>query len=164
MADGHEREDVVNHRKGFVSRFRDLESRLARWYDEGNFIGDDVPPGVGKWFVVVTRDESTFHVNDGRRQMWLKDKGDLLRPKGNGKGIMISDVLTLKGRFQAPSQITEDTLMAHNVGYPEKQQPFSNTARIITGLAKRWLLKLWMLLYHCSRWSFQEQVPRLVPF
>ena len=25
-ADGHEREDVVNHRKKFVSRFKDLES------------------------------------------------------------------------------------------------------------------------------------------
>ena len=45
-ADGHEREDVVDHRKEFASRFRDLESRLARWDDEGNFIGDDFPPGV----------------------------------------------------------------------------------------------------------------------
>ena len=113
--DGHEREDVVNHRKEFVSRFKDLESRLARWDDEGNFIGDDVPPGGGKWVVVVTHDESTFHVNDGRRQMWLKDKGDPLRPKGNGKGIMMSDFLTPNGRLQAPSQITEDILMAHNV-------------------------------------------------
>ena len=47
--------------------------------------------------------------------MWLKDKEDPLHPKGNGKGIMISDFLTPNGRLQAPSQITEDILMAHNV-------------------------------------------------
>ena len=47
----------------------------------------------------MTHDESTFHSNDGRKFMWLKAGGDLLRKKGIGKGIIVSDFLTPGGRL-----------------------------------------------------------------
>ena len=58
----------------------------------------------------VTHDESTFNVNDGRRQMWLQDGENPLRPKGNGKGIMISEFLTPRSHLQAPPSILDDQL------------------------------------------------------
>ena len=55
----------------------------------------------GRRVVIVTHDESTFNINDGRHQMWLQNGENPLRPKGNGKGIMIS---------QAPPSILDDQL------------------------------------------------------
>lgn len=44
---------------------------------------------------VITHDESIFSANDGRRQVWIRDGDAILRPKGKGKGIMVSDFLLL---------------------------------------------------------------------
>lgn len=113
--DGHERDDVVAYREAFLARYSELEPRIAQWDEAGNLIGEDTPPAGGKWIIVVTHDESTFNVNDGRRYMWLEEHGDPLRPKGKGKGIMVSDFLTPNGRLTAPPQITDDTLAAQKL-------------------------------------------------
>lgn len=108
--DGHERPDVVAYRKQFVRDFLGLESKMANWDDDGNLLGGRRAPDGSRWIVVVTHDESTFQVNDGRRHMWLQNEKDPLRRKGAGKGIMVSEFLTPRGRLCAPSSITDDEL------------------------------------------------------
>jgi hypothetical protein len=44
--------------------------------------------------VFITHDESTFNANDGKRKIWGVEGTNPLRPKGKGKGIMISGFLT----------------------------------------------------------------------
>ena len=111
-SDGHEREDVVQSRKEFLEKFKELEPRLAKWDENGELIGGQTPPGGGRWLVIVTHDESTFQVNDGRRQIWLQKDKDPLRPKGVGKGIMVSEFLTPLGRLSAPNNATDEELQS----------------------------------------------------
>ena len=70
-----------------------------------------LPPGQ-KPLVLVTRDESTFNANDGKRQMWMKEDKQPLKPKGRGKGLMVSDFLTPGGRLAALDAITDAQLTA----------------------------------------------------
>ena len=43
--------------------------------------------------IMITRNESTFLANDGRRKLWTQDSYGILQPKGRGKEIMVSDFL-----------------------------------------------------------------------
>ena len=70
-----------------------------------------LPPGQ-KPLVLVTRDESTFNANDGKRQMWMKEDKQPLRSKGRGKGLMVSDFLTPGGRLAVLDVITDVQLTA----------------------------------------------------
>ena len=109
--DGHERHDVVKYRQDiFLPQLQEVRDRLAQWNDDGSVMTEGTPPEGGRWVVIVTHDESTFNVNDGRRQMWLKDGENPLRPKGNGKGIMISEFLTPRSRLHAPDSVSDDHL------------------------------------------------------
>ena len=87
---------------------------MAEWDEDGNEKGFTLPQGERK-IVVVTHDESTFHAYDSRRSIWV-EKGEMpLRPKGKGRGIMVSDFLYQRGRLAAPRSITEDWLSEHNL-------------------------------------------------
>lgn len=97
--DGHEREDVVQYRNAiFLPKFYELLPRTVTWNEEGDMHIPQLPEGQ-KPIVVVTHDESTFNANDGRRNIWMKKEEHPLRPKGRGKGIMVSDFLTPYGRL-----------------------------------------------------------------
>ena len=87
---------------------------MAEWDEDGNEKGFTLPQGERN-IVVVTHDESTFHVYDSRWSIWV-EKGEMpLRPKGKGRGIMVSDFLYQRGRLAAPQSITEDWLSEHNL-------------------------------------------------
>ena len=43
--------------------------------------------------VLVTQDESTFHAHDARNRMWKKEGEQILRKKGPGKGLMVSNFM-----------------------------------------------------------------------
>ncbi|WP_375449336.1 hypothetical protein [uncultured Nostoc sp.] len=77
----------------------DLESYLVEFDSEGNMkekvYPDDCQVGGEnrRPVIVITHDECTFSANDGKTHGWQR-KGDIfLRPKGKGKGIMVSDFL-----------------------------------------------------------------------
>ena len=109
--DGHEREDVVKYRQEvFLPALQQVHTRLAKWDDNGTVVREGSQLVGGLRVVIVTHDESTFNVHDGRRQMWLQDGENPPRPKGNGKGIMISEFLTPRSRLQAPPSILDDQL------------------------------------------------------
>ena len=61
--------------------------------------------------VFITHDESTFNCNDGKRQGWMKAGQQPLRPKGRGRGMMVSGFLTPGGRLKVPAHIEDEKLL-----------------------------------------------------
>ena len=96
--DGHEREDVVEYRKGFVKCWKEYEKRFVIYDNDGNILstptGFPVPQGVHFRLILVTHDESTFYENDRRKTHWINDKMKAVaEKKGEGQSIMTSDFL-----------------------------------------------------------------------
>ena len=97
--DGHEREDVVEYRKGFVERWKEYEKRFIIYDNDGNVLstptGFPVPQGVRFRLILVTHDESTFYENDRRKTLWINNNTKAVaEKKGKGQSIMASDFLT----------------------------------------------------------------------
>ena len=97
--DGHERQDVVEYRQGFVERFAEYEHRFHTWDDAGNELprpmGFIVPRAIGRFrLILVTHDESTFYQNDQRQICWGCPGSGVPKPKGEGVSLMVSDFLT----------------------------------------------------------------------
>jgi hypothetical protein len=88
--DGHEREDVKAYRKDvFLPQWKKYSERFVEFNEDGKFQKPPLPDGVLP-LVLVTHDESTFNANDGRRMIWMENGKQPIRPKGQGKGIMVS--------------------------------------------------------------------------
>lgn len=98
--DGHERDDVVQYRNGFVQRFKEYERRFHLYDDNGHELprpnGFPVPGAIGCFrLILVTHDESTFFQNDQRKICWDREGSSKTpRPKGDGQSLMVSDFLT----------------------------------------------------------------------
>ena len=97
--DGHERDDVVQYRQKFLEEMKGLLPYFVEFAEDGSMQDKIYPAGctVGgpgrRPIVMITHDESIFSANDGKHQAWIKDGDAFLRPKGKGKGIMVSDFL-----------------------------------------------------------------------
>lgn len=110
FVDGHERADVVSYRQNwFIPEFEKLRPLLVWWDNDGNIQIPIVPEGE-RPHVLIMHDESTFNANDGKRFLWVEDNKQPLRPKGRGKGIMVSDFLTAGGQLQVPPTISDELL------------------------------------------------------
>jgi hypothetical protein len=97
--DGHERDDVVEYRKGFVERWKEYEKRFVIYDNNGNVLstptGFPVPQGVRFRLILVTHDESTFYENDRRKTIWMNNETKAVaEKKGEGQSIMASEFLT----------------------------------------------------------------------
>lgn len=89
--DGHERPDVVKYRDNFLLRFEHYEKRMIQY--EGEFMEKVVMPVLApdeRPLVLVTHDESCFSSHDGRDFVWLDEGNNRIRPKGDGRSIMVS--------------------------------------------------------------------------
>ena len=126
FVDGHERADVVEYRKVFVERFLEIAKYAREWEETGSMEGAGLrkiekgPPAMagcedGREIIFVTHDESTFSSNDGRRSCWIKEGESVLRPKGRGKGIMVSDFLTGEGRLRVLDDISDEELAREKI-------------------------------------------------
>lgn len=103
--DGHERPDVVNYGQTiFIPRFLELLKFSIHVDNEGHSI---YPKNVDQPLVFVTHDESRFCTNDGTRAGLLTEGHQPIKPKGNGKGIMVADCLTPMGRLPDAAQLLE---------------------------------------------------------
>jgi hypothetical protein len=97
--DGHERDDVVEYRRKFLEDVYDMLPYMVEFNADGTMQPKEYPQdccvgGPGRRPVIfITHDESIFSANDGRHQAWIPENGTFLRPKGKGKGIMVSDFL-----------------------------------------------------------------------
>ena len=97
--DGHEREDVVAYRKGFVEHWKEYEKHFIIYDIDGNVLskptGFPVPQGLRFRLILVTHDESTFYENDRRKMHWINNSTKAVaEKKGEGQSIMASDFLT----------------------------------------------------------------------
>ena len=54
-----------------------------------------------KKLVLIYHDESTFHSNDGQGWLWAEAGKQPIRPKGQGRGIMVSDFIDEHNGFLA---------------------------------------------------------------
>ena len=73
----------------FLVEFDDAGRILAKEYPNGCRVGGS----QGRPLILITHDESVFSANDGKRQAWQEENRTFLRPKGKGKGIMVSEFL-----------------------------------------------------------------------
>src|SRR5438128_3678698 len=92
--DGHEREDVVEYRRIFLSEIAKFEKYMATY--EGEDMKRIAPIlNLGeKEHILVVHDECIFYSNDGKRGAWAKSGDYHCAKKGNGKSIMVSEFLT----------------------------------------------------------------------
>ena len=97
--DGHERGDVVQYRGQFLEDIRKMLPYTVEFNADGTMKIKEYPSdcAVGgpnrRPIIIITHDESIFSANDGRHQAWISENGMFLRPKGKGKGIMVSEFL-----------------------------------------------------------------------
>ncbi|CAG8855513.1 24430_t:CDS:2, partial [Gigaspora margarita] len=93
--DGHEREDVQEYRKSWASRIINYRKKMDQ------YCGDEMeivilPELLEIWdsrHVMVTHDEVYFYTNDDMSYVWLKDSESVIKKKGQGGSIMVSDFL-----------------------------------------------------------------------
>ena len=92
-------------------------------------MGDSGDETKQKWVVFIYHNEANFKANDGPSMGWYNPQGSrATRPKGKGKGIMISDFVEKYGGFLA---LTDDELWrAHQLG----QSVFWQLIRINLGM------------------------------
>lgn len=122
--DGHERPDVVEYRKQFLEEMQRLLPYLVEFTSNGEMKEKTYPNDceVGgpnaRPIILITHDESTFSANDAKRQAWIAENNTFLRPKGKGKGIMVSDFLLPWSRLNLFSLPTARQEELQNSGVP----------------------------------------------
>lgn len=115
--DGHERQDVVDYRKLYLRKHEILASTHA----PPPPCSDEPPaePSTQKKLVLIFHDESTFHSNDDQGWMWGEKDKIIIKPKGQGRGIMVSDFIEEHYGFL---RLSEHEFMQGKVKYPDLQQ------------------------------------------
>ena len=85
---------MVAYRQKFLERMEQYERRMVK------FIGDDCETALRlelaeneRPLVLVVQDESCFASHDGRKNLWMRKDGTVLRPKGSGRSLMVSEFL-----------------------------------------------------------------------
>ena len=80
--DGHERPDVIDYRVNtFLPLMAQLEKRMVHWVANGSELVR-VDPELGpdeKRVIAVFQDESCFHVNEYKRDVWCAPRFSFLR-------------------------------------------------------------------------------------
>ena len=110
--DGHEREDVVEYRqKNFLPTWASFERRMVLFSEDGSWTKLLGLKEGEKPLVLVTHDESTFNANDGKRRIWKEKGKSPFRPKGRGKGVIVSEFLTLIGRLRVSDSVPDAHLL-----------------------------------------------------
>lgn len=101
--DGHEQENIVDYRKIYLWKLEILESTHAPpSHCSDDPIRDQQEDESKKEVVLIYHDESTFHSNDGQGWLWAEAGKQPIRPRGQGRGIMVSDYIDeLFGTYQS---------------------------------------------------------------
>ena len=131
--DGHERSDVVEYRKLYLRRLEIISLTHA----PPPFCEDEQPtePFIGperKRVVLLFHDESTFHSNEDQGWMWAEKGEQPIRPKGLGRGIMVSDFVD---KFNGLLRLTEEEFERGKLMYPDLKKK----ARVL--LSMEWRVK-----------------------
>ena len=125
--DGHERTDVVEYRMLYLKRLDILASthlppplcsdELSTHALQPPLRTDE--PSPHRELVLIFHDESIFHSNDDQGWMWGEKGKTVLKPKGQGRGIMVSDFIDEHNGFLA---LTDVEYEQGKQTYPDLQQ------------------------------------------
>ena len=120
--DGHERADVIESRGEFLKTMTSL-----------GFLDKDNAPNeeVAKLLPAVTvspeekdtifwfHDESSYNANDDQATMWKDDTMQVMRPKGRGAGLMVSDFIEERDGYLAISDALYETIKQDDPSVPQ---------------------------------------------
>ena len=117
--DGHERNDVVEYRTLYLRRLEILSNTHA----PPPLCTDEVSePFIGpqrRDLVLLFNDESTYHSNEDQGWMWAEKGNQPIRPKGQGRGIMVSDFVD---EFNGLLSLTREEFERGKLEYPDLKQ------------------------------------------
>ena len=151
--DGHERPDVVEYRNAFLQRISE-HSKYFFQYD-----GEDMevvtPPMLSsdqRPRILVTHDESCFSSHDGKTTIWMDINDRPLRPKGQGRSIMVSEFLC---ECHGPLKLSEHQMKDHTgisfetcaIIMPGKQQDGYWTTSDLIHQVKTKLMPIFKILH-----------------
>ena len=92
--DGHERSDVVQYRNVFLRKMEILQgAHVPPPQCSNEQLADKTSSSTQKHLVIIYHDESIFHSNEDQGWAWVEEGMQTIRPKGQGKGIMVSDFI-----------------------------------------------------------------------
>eukprot|EP01116_Phalansterium_solitarium_P016015 TRINITY_DN3619_c0_g1_i1.p2 TRINITY_DN3619_c0_g1~~TRINITY_DN3619_c0_g1_i1.p2 ORF type:complete len:242 (-),score=16.73 TRINITY_DN3619_c0_g1_i1:3-728(-) len=123
--DGHEREDVVRYREGFVKAILEVlnscfrgespsVSKVQTMTGDSSKAADDTPLGASEPEQVwVTHDETVCKANDDNQFFWLPIGETKLKKKSEGASIMISAFGTENGLLKVPADKAETFKAKH---------------------------------------------------
>ena len=99
--DGHERNDVVEHRMTFLMKLKELRDMHKPPPPCSDERSATPPPDAEfrKTLVLIYHDESIFTTNEGQLWMWASDDTPVIQPKTKGSGIMVSDYIDQHNGF-----------------------------------------------------------------
>jgi len=122
--DGHERADVVEYRKLYIKKWDVWAATHAP-----PPLCSDVEPSQSsvplpllltgqpsRKLVLIFHDESTFHANEDQGWMWAEKGKMIIRPKGQGRGIMVSDFIDEHNGYLA---LTDAEFEQGKLTYPD---------------------------------------------
>lgn len=136
--DGHERPDVIAYRDAFLERMAEHSEYFFRYEGEDmdTVISPDLQSGQ-RPRVLVTHDESCFSSHDGKSTIWMDVNDRPLRPKGQGRSIMVSEFLcechgAMKLNNEQRAQYPDTPFETCTIILPGKQQDgYWTTANLI---------------------------------
>ena len=93
--DGHERADVVEYRRIYLRKLEVLQiSHIPPPSCSGGHTEEAIGSSTAqKRLVLLYHDESCFHANEGQQWQWTEVDKLALRPKSQGRGLMVSDFI-----------------------------------------------------------------------
>jgi hypothetical protein len=119
--DGHERSEVVNYRQNlFIPKMLEYRKRMTIFSSSSDLTIAPRLTDNEKEIVWVVQDECVFASNDARKCVWMEDGKPPIRPKGDGKVIMVSEFLCpCHGRMKWEGKETTEIITpgANNDGY-----------------------------------------------
>ena len=118
--DSHERDDVIEYRQKFLRKMVSigfLNKDNAPTSEAAQFLPDDLECPSSHQLertVVLFHDESIFTANEDQKLQWGSADMHVIRPKGKGAGIMVSDFID---EFNGYLRLTDDELERAKVKY-----------------------------------------------
>ena len=155
--DGHERADVVEYRKLYIKKLdiwdkTHLPPPMCADEPQPPSTPTSLPPLPSgqprRKLVLIFHDESTFHSSDDQGWMWGEEGKTIIKPKGQGRGIMVIDFIDEHNGYLP---LTNTEFEQGKLTYPDLKQEArvklklgrnSKVIGIVKNFCIKWLMQL----------------------
>ena len=116
--DGHERDDVVAHRKDFIEEMKTLREMHLPPPPPSDERAAMPPPNAKflKQLILINHDERIFNTNEGQKWAWATGDQPIIQPKIIGASIMVSDFIKQRGGIL---RLTETEAIRAGASFPK---------------------------------------------